>query len=112
MKNDGKQRNGWGLTDEQVEELLRRGPPLLKPTPARVLSMPISERAAAAVKANPGEVKVVAKAADGTLLIERPTPNPHHVTVRVDAVWEVDQHGRPVYPERRVISDYNPFDRL
>ena len=52
MKNDGKQRNGWGLTDEEIEELIRRGPPPIKPAPTRVLTVPISERAA--IKARQG----------------------------------------------------------
>jgi hypothetical protein len=112
MKNDRKKRNGWGLTNEQIEELIRRGPPPIKPTPTRVLTVPISERAAAAVKANPEDVRIVAKASDGTTILERPAPNPHHVTVRVDSVREVDAHGRPVYPEQRVVSDYNPLDGL
>jgi hypothetical protein len=107
-----KYPNGWGFTDVQMEELLRRGPPLLRPAPTQVLSVPISGRAAAAVKANPSEVRVVARATDGTTLIERPLRNPHNVIVRVDAVWEVDEHGRPVWPERRVVSDYNPIDQL
>jgi hypothetical protein len=112
MKNDRKKRNGWGLTNEQIEELIRRGPPPIKPTPTRVLTVPISERAAAAVKANPEDVRIVAKASDGTTILERPAPNPHHVTVRVDSVREVDAHGRPIYPEQRVVSDYNPLDGL
>jgi hypothetical protein len=112
MKNDGKQRNGWGLTDEQIEELIRRGPPPIKPAPTRVLTVPVSERAAAAVKANPEEVRIVARASDGTTILERPAPNPNHVTVRIDYVREVDAHGRPVYPEQRVVSEYNPLDRL
>jgi hypothetical protein len=112
MKNDRKKRNGWGLTNEQIEELIRRGPPPIKPTPTRVLTVPISERAAAAVKANPEDVRIVAKASDGTTILERPAPNPHHVTVRVDSVREVDADGRPIYPEQRVVSDYNPLDGL
>jgi hypothetical protein len=113
MNNDGKKKNGWGLTDEQVEELIRRGPPPIKPAPTRVLTMPISERAAAAVKANPQDVRVVAKASDGTTVLEQPSSNPHNVTVRVDWVREVDAHGRPVYPERfGVMSDYDPLSRL
>jgi endonuclease YncB( thermonuclease family) len=112
MNTDEKKRNGWGLTDEQVEELIRRGPPPIKTAPTRVLTVPVSERAAAAVKANPEDVRIVAKASDGTTILERPAPNPHHVTVRVDSVREVDTHGRPVYPEHTVVSEYNPLDRL
>ena len=48
----------------------------------------------------------------GTTILERPAPNPNHVTVRIDYVREVDAHGRPVYPEGRVVSEYNPLDRL
>jgi hypothetical protein len=106
-----KYPNGWGFSDAQMEELLRRGPPLLRPAPTRVLSVPISDRAASAVKANPSEVRVVARATDGTTLIEKPLRNPHNVTVRVDAVWEVDENGRPIWLER-VARDYNPIDRL
>ena len=42
-----------------------------RPPPKPVLAAPISERMAAAVKANPASVKVVAREETGAVLIER-----------------------------------------
>jgi hypothetical protein len=111
QQDDGKKRNGWGLTDEQVEELIRRGPPPIKPAATRVLTVPVSERVAAAVKANPRDVLIAVRAADGTTLLERPVSS-SRVTVRIDCVRDVDALGRPIYPKAGAVSDYNPYDRL
>jgi hypothetical protein len=113
MKNDGKKTNRWGLTQEEVAWLLTMDPPRRKPKPVPVVSVPVSEKIADAVKTNPGSVRVTARDADGVSRFEGPLRNPQHVTVRVDLVQEVDANGRPVYHDRGgVVSEYNPIDRL
>jgi hypothetical protein len=84
----------------------------IRPAPTPVLTVPVSKHLAEAVEANPGSVRVSARGRDGRHRVEGPQANPQHVTVRVDLVREVDQHGRPVYDRGGVVSDYNPLDAL
>lgn len=112
MKNDGKKRNRWGFTEEEVAWLLSMDPPRRKPKPVPVVAVPVSDTIAEAVKANPGSVRIAARDTRGVSRVEGPCCNPQHVTVRVDWVSEVDAQGRPIYAERRVVSEYNPLDRL
>lgn len=83
-----------------------------KPTPVPVLSVPVSEKVAEAAQANPESVRVSARDAGDIHVVEGPRRNTNNVTVRVDRVFEVDAAGRPVWPENRVVSDYNPLDAL
>jgi hypothetical protein len=95
-----------------------------KPKPAVVAV--VSEKFAEAVKANPASVRLSARAADDTVVVDRPR--------RTEAiqVLEVDREGRPAlallhdlatnerhlveyeggYRRTGVVSDYNPMDGL
>jgi hypothetical protein len=83
-----------------------------KPAPVPVLTVPISEKVAAAAESNPDSVRVAARTEFGEHVVEGPRRNANNVTVRVDHVTEVDGAGRPVWGVARVVSDYNPFDAL
>lgn len=83
-----------------------------KPAPIPVLTVPVSEKVAAAARSNPESVRVAARTEFGEHVVEGPRRNANHVTVQVDWVSEVDGAGRPVWPAARVVSDYNPFDAL
>jgi|SRR5262249_19385967 len=81
--------------------------------PIPVAVVPVSDKIAKAVKANPESVRVSARGADGISIIERPHRNPQNVTVMVDYVREVDANGRPVWDRPGVVlSDYDPYSRL
>ena len=90
-----------------------RKPPGSKPR-ERVLSddevVPISERVAQAVKANPESLRISARDGDGVTVFEKPQLNYARVTVMVEHVQEVDANGRPVWPS--VVSEYDPISRL
>lgn len=95
-----------------------------KPKPAIVAV--VSEKMAEAVRANPESVRLSARAADDTVVVDRPR--------RTEAieVIEVDREGRPAlalrhdfttnerhlvqfeggYRRTGVVSDYNPMDGL
>jgi len=77
-----------------------------------VVTLPVSEKIAEAVRANPESLRVSARGEDGIALVEGPRGNPAHVTVRIDYVAEVDADGRPVWPKARVVHEYNPMDVL
>jgi hypothetical protein len=77
-----------------------------KPPPKPGMAAPISDRMVAAVRANPADVRMVAKEETGAVLVER------LVTVRTDLVWEVDENARPVWPKAGVVHEYNPLDAL
>ncbi len=95
-----------------------------KPKPA--IMAVVSEKMAEAVRANPESVRLSAKAADDTVVVDRPR--------RTEAIQviEVDREGRPAlalrhdfttnekhlmefeggYRRTGVVSEYNPMDRL
>jgi hypothetical protein len=79
--------------------------------PTVVAVVPVSQRVAEAVKANPKSVRVSARGADGISIIERPRLNAN-VMVMIDHVQEVDANGRPVWYRPGVVSDYDPYSRL
>ena len=76
-----------------------------------VVTLPVSERLAEAIKENPGSVRVSARAADGLHRVEGARANPR-VGVRVDLVREVDEEGRPVWDRGGAVHEYNPLDAL
>jgi hypothetical protein len=82
-----------------------------KPKPVPVVSVPVSQKVARAVEANPESVRIAARSADGRHVVEGARNNPI-VTVRVDRVSAVDAAGRPVWPKTAPVHDYNPFDGL
>lgn len=82
-----------------------------KPKPTPVVTVPVSEKIAEAVKANPGSVRVSARGADGIAVVEGPRRNPSGVTVRVDLVRELDGEGRPIYEGSGVVHEYDPLAR-
>ena len=124
--------------NKRVEEILKerpelrewyaRQPPVItrKPKPKPAIVAMVSEKFAEAVKANPESVRLSAKAADETVVVDRPR--------RTEAiqVLEVDAEGRPALARRHdlatnekhlvefeggyrrtgVVSDYNPMDAL
>ena len=88
------------LTEEEKRSILakfpdylpRRKPPQAKPKPALVTT--VSEKLAAAVKANPESVRVSATAEDETVVVDRPRRS------EVLEVLEVDAEGRPARARR------------
>jgi hypothetical protein len=82
------------LSKAEIAELLKKHPPPreLRPKRKPAVLAPVSERMAAAVRANPESLRVSAKAEDGVTVIERPDVRrePSRVTV-----IEVDANGRP-----------------
>ena len=76
-----------------------------------VVAVPVSEKVAEAVKANPESVRVSARSADGVSVFGGPQRNPANVTVRVEWVREVDADGRPIWDRSGVVSDYDPLLR-
>jgi hypothetical protein len=107
-------------TDEQLpyEELKRRffekldNYDFLPKSKVPVVTLPVSETIAEAVRANPQSVRVSARGSNGVSVVGGPRRNSTHVTVRVDDVAEVDGVGRPIWPQARVVHEYNPFDAL
>lgn len=96
----------------KFEERLRQPIPRAKPKPTSVVTVPVSDGFATKAAANPEGVRVFVRADDGTTAVERPQPNPHNVTVRVDMVREVDADGRPIWDRGGVVHEYNPLERL
>jgi hypothetical protein len=80
-----------------------------KPTVA-VVTVPVSNKVAQVVKANPESVRISARDNDGVSVFERPQHNSARVTVMVEHVREVDANGRPVWPS--VVHEYDPLSRL
>jgi hypothetical protein len=76
-----------------------------------VVTIPVSEKVAKAVRANAESLRISARGEDGISVIEGARRNPI-VTVRVDQVAEVDAQGRPVWGAARVVHEYNPPDAL
>jgi hypothetical protein len=83
-----------------------------QPKPVAVVTLPVSDKIAKAVRASPNSVRLSARGEDGIAVVEGPRSNPHHVTVRVDQVMEVDAVGRPVWPKTGAVHEYNPHDAL
>jgi hypothetical protein len=84
-----------------------------KPKLTPVLSLPVSEKIADAVKANPASLRVSARGENGIAVVDGPRLNPNNVTVRVDWVQEVDANWRPNYYDRGgLVSEYDPRSRL
>jgi hypothetical protein len=87
------------LTEEEKRAILdkypeppRRKPSQPKPKPALVAT--VSEKLAEAAKANPESVRVSARAADQTVVVDRPR------RTEVLEVLEVDVEGRPARARR------------
>ena len=104
-----------GLSHEEALKLFREklygGYFNLKPKTA-VLTVPVSDKIAELVKANPDGVRVSVRRADGVTEFERPQRNSTNVTAMVDWVREVDADGRPVWPQAGAVSDYDPHSKL
>jgi len=89
------------LDEAWVREHIANAPPITrKPKPRPAVLAPVSERMAAAVKANPASLRLSAKCDDGVTVIERPDQRRplSHVTV-----IEVDANGRPL-----LVQTYDP----
>jgi len=82
-----------------------------KPRPTPVVTLPVSEKLAAAANANPQSVRVSARGSDGIARVEGPLPN-SIVTVCVDRVREVDADGRPIWETGSVEHVYDPFEKI
>jgi hypothetical protein len=76
-----------------------------------VLVIPVSEKVAAAAKANPESVRVSARSAEDVHVVEGPRRN-EVVHVRVDRVAEVDANGRPVWDQGGAVHEYDPLAAL
>jgi hypothetical protein len=83
-----------------------------KPKPTAVVSLPVSDKIADAVTANPASLRVSARGEDGIAVVEGPRPNSNNVTVRIDWIREVDADGRPIYETREAVSEYDPLSGL
>lgn len=92
-----------------IKEFLAKNP--LRPKPTAVVTLPVSEKIAAAIKADPQSVRVAARGEDGVQVVEGPKRNAGNVTVRVDMVREVDAAGRPIWERGGAVSDYDPLER-
>jgi hypothetical protein len=79
-----------------------------QPVAVPVAVVPVSEKIAGAVKANPQSVRISARGNDGLAIVEGPRSG--NVRVMIEYVREVDADGRPVWPG--VVSDYDPLSRL
>jgi hypothetical protein len=81
-----------------------------QPLPIPVAVVPVSEKIAEAVKANPQSVRVSARGTDDIAIVEGPRRDSMNVRVMIEYVREVDADGRPVWSS--VVSDYDPLSRL
>jgi len=115
------------LTEEQIREWRAQRPPLILRKPRPALVTPVSPKLLEAVKANPGSVRVTAKAEDGTTVIERPRRSDVVEVLEADAQGRATrarsydpttgEHGTIEYEGgyRRpagAVSNYNPLDGL
>ena len=66
--------------------LLAKPLPKAKPKPTPVLTVPVSDKLAVAVRANPESVRVHARDKDGVWLFEGPQRNLNNITVKVALV--------------------------
>jgi hypothetical protein len=81
-----------------------------QPVAVPVAVVPVSEKIAEAVKANPQSVRISARGTDDIAIVEGPRRDSTTVRVMVEYVREVDADGRPVWDS--VVSDYDPLSRL
>ena len=105
-------REEYAKLERKFEEAISKPIPKAKPKPIAVVSVPVSDKDAAVIAANPASVRVSARREDGVSVLVKPQRNPQHVTVRTDWVSEVDADGRPIWDRPGVVSDYNPLDAL
>jgi hypothetical protein len=105
-------REEYEKLEREFEEMMATPLPKAKPKPVAVVTVPVSDRDAAVIAANPESVRVSARRDDGVSVLMKPQGNPHHVTVMVDWVREVDASGRPVRDCGGVVHEYNPLDAL
>lgn len=87
------------LTEEEKRSILAKFPDYLprkkpQPKPKPALVTTVSEKLAAAVKANPESVRVSATAEDETVVVDRPRRS------EVLEVLEVDAEGKPARARR------------
>jgi hypothetical protein len=90
-------------------EAWARGKNKRKPTPT--ITLPVSEKLAAAAKVNPESVRISARDDDGMRVVGGPLLS-SNVRVCVEQVIEVDADGRPIWPKAGAVHEYNPLDRL
>jgi len=83
-----------------------------KAKPVAVVTVPVSNKDAEVIAANPESVRVSARRVDGVTILAKPQRNEQCVTVRTDLVREIDEDGRPVWDEVGVVSDYHPWSGL
>jgi hypothetical protein len=81
-----------------------------QPLPIPVAVVPVSEKIAEAIAANPQSVRVSARGTDGIAIVEGPRRDNANVRVMIEYVREVDADGRPVWDG--AVSDYDPLSRL
>jgi hypothetical protein len=105
-------REEYANLERKFELAMSKPIPKAKPKPVAVVSVPVSDRDAAVIAANPQSVRVSARREDGVSVLMMPQHNPHHVTVMTDWVREVDANGRPIWDRQGVVADYNPLDAL
>jgi len=105
-------REEFAELERKFEERLSKPIPRAKPKPVAVVSVPVADKDAAVIAANPDSLRLSARRDDGVSVLIKPQRNPQHVTVRTDWVRVVDAHGRPVWDRAGVVSDYNPLDAL
>jgi hypothetical protein len=105
-------REEYEKLEREFEEMMATPLPKAKPKPVAVVTVPLSDKHAAVVVGNPESVRVSARRDDGMSVLMKPQGNPHHVTVRVDWVREVDANGRPVWDRFGAVHEYNTLDAL
>jgi len=95
---------------EAFRARVRAGEFRKKPAPLKVVSVPVSDRMADAVRANPESLRLTANGADDVSVVERPISR--FVTPVIHAVPAVDEDGRPIWPRAGAVHEYDPFERL
>jgi hypothetical protein len=90
-----------------IEDRLKQRIPRVR---RRLIAVETSRQMAAAIEANPQSLRMSARNPElGITVVERPYASA--VTVLVDRVAAVDQHGRPVL-EGGVVTDYDIYATL
>jgi hypothetical protein len=82
-------REEYAKLEREYKQLMAEPIPKAKPKPKPAVVAVVSEKAAAAVRANPESVRVSARASDDTIVVDRPRRS------EVLEVLEVDAEGRP-----------------
>jgi hypothetical protein len=103
-------REEFEALEREFEEQMATPLPRAKPKVA-VVTVPLSEKDAAVIAANPESVRVSARREDGVGVLMKPAPN-SVVKVCVEQVREVDEWGRPIWPKAGAVHEYNPLDAL